>query len=99
MGELYDRMARDLRLKNYATGTQTQYLKCCCGFVRYHMKSPVKLQDLFVNWKIPRGERGGLIVAETAAGEIFWVERLRIAERFKLSSTTNRCLQWQWKRL
>ena len=45
MGELYDRMARDLKLKNYAAGTQSQYLRCCCGFVRYHMKSPVKLGE------------------------------------------------------
>ena len=63
------------------------------------MKSPVKLQDLFVNAKIPRDERHALIVAVTGAGEIFWVERLRIAERFKLTDTTKRCLQWQWKRL
>lgn len=45
MGELYDRMARDLKLKNYAVGTQAQYLKCCCGFVRYHMKSPMVLGE------------------------------------------------------
>jgi tRNA(Ile)-lysidine synthase len=63
------------------------------------MKSRVKLQDLFTNQKIPRDERQQLIVAETARGEIFWVERLRIAERFKLSGGTNRCLQWRWKRL
>ena len=63
------------------------------------MNSPVKLQDLFVNGKIPRDERHALIVAATAAGEIFWVERLRIAERFKLTGTTKHCLQWHWKRL
>ena len=62
------------------------------------MKSPVKLQDLFVNLKIPRVERQKLVVAETATGEIFWVERLRMAERFKLTGGTNRCLQWVWKR-
>ena len=45
MGELYDRMARDLKLKNYAAGTQSAYLKCCCGFVRYHMKSPLELGE------------------------------------------------------
>ena len=63
------------------------------------MKLPVKLQDLFTNQKIPLAERHGLVLAETAGGEIFWVERLRIAERFKLSGNTNRCLQWRWKRL
>jgi integrase/recombinase XerD len=45
MGALYDRMARDLKLKNYAQTTQTEYLRCCCGFVRYHMKSPTELGE------------------------------------------------------
>lgn len=63
------------------------------------MKSPVKLQDLFTNGKIPRDRRHALIVAETASGDIFWVEGLRIAERFKLTGATIHCLQWQWKRL
>lgn len=40
MGELYDRMARDLRIKNLAVGTQAQYLRCCQRFVAYHMRSP-----------------------------------------------------------
>ena len=40
MGELYQRMALDLKLKNFARRTAEQYLKCCCDFVRYHMKSP-----------------------------------------------------------
>ena len=44
MGELYDRMAQDLKLKNLAEGTQKKYLGCCCGFVRYHMTSPLKLE-------------------------------------------------------
>jgi integrase/recombinase XerD len=45
MGALYDRMARDLKLKNLAVGTQEQYLRCCCGFVRYHMKPPTELGE------------------------------------------------------
>lgn len=45
MGELYDRMARDLTLRNLAARTQTQYLRCCCSFVRYHMVSPLKLGE------------------------------------------------------
>lgn len=45
MGELYDRMARDLKLKNLAAGTQKEYLRCCCGFVRYHMRSPLELGE------------------------------------------------------
>lgn len=45
MGELYNKMERDLKLKNYAPGTQSQYLRCCCNYVRYHMKSPLKLGE------------------------------------------------------
>ena len=45
MGELYQQMDRDLKLKNLAAGTREKYLGCCCNFVRYHMKSPVKLGE------------------------------------------------------
>jgi tRNA(Ile)-lysidine synthase len=61
------------------------------------MKSPVKLQDLFTNRKIPRARRRELIVATAANGEIFWVEGLRISENFKLISKTKRCLIWRWQ--
>ena len=60
--------------------------------------NPVKLQDLFSNQKIPRTQRHQLVVAATASGEIFWVEGLRIGERFKLDSRTVRRLKWQWSR-
>jgi hypothetical protein len=63
------------------------------------MASPVKLQDFFTNEKVPRAKRRGLIVATTADGVIFWVEGLRISERFKLTKRTIRRLQWRWKRL
>ena len=45
MGKLYDRMALDLKLKNLAARTQEEYLRCCCGFVRFHMKSPRELGE------------------------------------------------------
>jgi tRNA(Ile)-lysidine synthase len=63
------------------------------------MEAPVKLQDLFTNLKIPRGERHELAVLTTAAGKLIWVEKVRISERFKLCSGTKRRLQWRWKRL
>jgi tRNA(Ile)-lysidine synthase len=62
------------------------------------LKSAAKLQDLFVNQKILRARRHELIVAETVAGRIFWVEELRIGENFKLTSATKRCLNWAWQR-
>ena len=43
MGELYDRMAQDLKLKNLAATTQKEYLRCCSNFTRYHMRSPRQL--------------------------------------------------------
>jgi len=62
------------------------------------MPSAVKLQDLFVNQRVPRALRHQLVVAESEKGEVFWVEGLRISERFKLTKATKRRLQWQWRR-
>ena len=45
MGALYNKMARDLALKNLAATTQKEYLRCCCIFVRYHMTSPSELGE------------------------------------------------------
>jgi tRNA(Ile)-lysidine synthase len=63
------------------------------------MTNPVKLQDLFVNQKIPRANRHKLLIAATPAGEIVWVEGLRISERFKLDKGSLRRLKWTWCRL
>lgn len=62
------------------------------------MARNVKLQDLFTNLKIPRGERHRLVVATTASGGIFWVEGLRISEQFKIEPSTKRRLKWSWHR-
>jgi tRNA(Ile)-lysidine synthase len=57
-----------------------------------------KLQDLFVNAKVSREERRRRVVAVAANGEIFWVEGLRIGERFKLDTQTRIRLKWCWNR-
>lgn len=62
------------------------------------MKSAVKLQDWFTNQKIPAAHRRELIVATTERGEVFWVEGLRIGERFKLGKQTRQRLIWRWIR-
>jgi len=62
------------------------------------MNRPVKLQDLFTNAKVPPTDRRRRVVAATGTGEIFWVEGLRIGERFKLSATTQTRLRWCWRR-
>ena len=43
MGELYQKMAQDLAIKNLAAGTRVQYLRCCAEFARYHMRSPKEM--------------------------------------------------------
>jgi len=60
MGELYDRMARDLKLKNLAAPTQREYLRCCCGFVRYHMKSPRDLGETAIKEYLAHVQLRGL---------------------------------------
>lgn len=57
-----------------------------------------KLQDLFTNLKVNRAERHKRVVAVSQSGLIFWVEGLRISERFKLDKQTVRWLNWEWCR-
>ena len=61
------------------------------------LKQPVKLQDFFTNQKIPRERRHELLLAVAANGEIFWVEGARIGERFKVTPSTRRILEWNWQ--
>jgi tRNA(Ile)-lysidine synthase len=60
---------------------------------------PAKLQNLFVNRRIPRDGRHQLVIATTAKGTIFWVEGLRISEGFKLDKTSKHGLKWVWHRM
>ena len=83
-----DRIGQQIVLRHWLPGDR---------FRPIGLKAAAKLQDLFVNAKIPRERRRELVVAATARGEIFWVERLRIGERFKLTPDTKRCLVWRWR--
>jgi tRNA(Ile)-lysidine synthase len=62
------------------------------------MEASVKLQDWFTNQKIPAARRREVVVAATARDEIFWIEGMRISERFKLTTSTRRRLIWAWRR-
>lgn len=84
-----DKVGRVVRLRHWQPGDRFHPIGAC---------APVKLQDVFTNQKVPRARRHELIVATTHAGEIFWVEDLRIGERFKLDERTRRRLRWQWQR-
>jgi tRNA(Ile)-lysidine synthase len=85
-----DKVGSPISLRHWQPGDRFQPIGMTC---------PVKLQDFFTNQKVPRGRRRRLIVATTADGVVFWVEGLRISERFKLTKRTIRRLQWRWKRL
>ena len=82
-----NKVGREIILRHWRAGDRFQPLG---------LASATKLQDLFVNAKIPAARRRELVVAATASGEIFWVETLRPSERFKLSPATTRQLVWQW---
>lgn len=84
-----DRVGTQIRLRHWRPGDRMQPLG---------MNHLVKLQDLFVNEKIPRALRRRKLLAESASGEIFWVEDLRIGDAFKVKPDTAQVLHWQWKR-
>lgn len=79
------RVGSAVRLRHWQPGDRFQPIG---------MTGPVKLQDLFMNQRIPRLRRHKLVLATTERNEIFWVEGLRISERFKLTSGTIRRLHW-----
>jgi tRNA(Ile)-lysidine synthase len=60
-------------------------------------ESAHKLQDVFTDLKMPAAERRRRVLATTAAGEIFWVQGVRMGETCKLRTQTRRRLVWRWK--
>ena len=82
-----DKIGGEIILRHWRAGDRFQPIG---------LKTPVKLQDLFMNAKVPAARRRELVLAATATGEIFWVEGLRMGERFKLTPQTRRQLVWNW---
>ncbi|MGD0253065.1 MAG: tRNA lysidine(34) synthetase TilS [Verrucomicrobiota bacterium] len=85
-----DRVGEQITLRHWRPGDRFQPIG---------MKSALKLQDWFVNQKIPRLCRRQLVVAAAETGGIFWIEGLRIGENFKLTPQTKRRLIWRWQRV
>ena len=85
-----DRVGEQVILRHWRPGDRFQPIG---------MAASVKLQDLFVNQRVPRAWRHQALLAATGSGDIFWVEGLRLAEGFKLTPQTKRCLRWRWKRV
>ena len=82
-----DRVGATIVLRHWRAGDRFQPIG---------MKAATKLQDLFVNAKIPAARRRDLVVATTADGTIFWVEGLRIGEAVKLTKETRKQLAWDF---
>jgi tRNA(Ile)-lysidine synthase len=80
-----DKVGAEIVLRHWCAGDRFQPIG---------LPAATKLQDLFVNAKIPATRRRALIVAASAAGGIFWVESLRIGEQAKLTPQTTRQLVW-----
>jgi len=85
-----DKIGGEIILRHWRAGDRFQPIG---------MKPAVKLQDLFVNAKIPAARRRALVLATTPEDEIFWVEGLRIGEKFKLTAATKRRLRWNWTKI
>lgn len=45
MGSLCQRMTEDLKLKNYAPSTRSEYLRCARRFVAFHMRPPAEMGE------------------------------------------------------
>ncbi len=88
--EVFDaeKVGFSIRLRHWRAGDRFQPLG---------MSGLVKLQDWFVNRKVPMERRRQLVVAETSDGRIFWVEGERIGEQFKLDKGSRQRLKWHWQ--
>jgi tRNA(Ile)-lysidine synthase len=84
-----DRVGFAITLRHWRAGDRVQLIGA---------GQPARLQDIFMNLKMPRFERHRRIVAVAENGDIFWVEGVRIADGFKLTPATNRRLIWCWTR-
>ncbi len=84
-----ERVGRRVELRHWRPGDRFQPIG---------MERPQKLQNLFVNLKVPAAERRRRAVAVTAEGRIFWVEGLRIGEEFKCVPGGKPRLEWRWRR-
>lgn len=85
--EVFDRarVGKEVVLRRWQPGDRFRPL----GF-----KDSAKLQDLFVNLKVPAAVRRRLWLAVGQGGEIFWVQGLRPGDAFKVTSSTRDCLVW-----
>src|SRR5262249_49417999 len=68
-----DRVGGNVLLRHWQRGDRFQPIG---------MASAIKLQDFFTNQQVPRERRHQLVLAVSVDNEVFWVEGMRISERF-----------------
>jgi len=85
----FDRVGRIIILRHWKEGDRFHPI----GFTNEQ-----KLQDLFINNKIPKPNRHLLLIAEAEDGGIFWIEGLRISDNYKITDSTKVILKWEWER-
>jgi tRNA(Ile)-lysidine synthase len=79
----YSALGKKLTVRNKEEGDRLQPLG---------MKGSKKLQDLFVDAKVPAEERDSIPVVESG-GKIVWVGGLRIDDRAKVSNATKKIVK------
>ncbi len=67
-------------------------------FHKLGMNQASKLQDIFVNSKVPSAERRTLVLATNLEDQIVWVEGIGVASPFKITPQTTTFLRWDWTR-
>jgi tRNA(Ile)-lysidine synthase len=87
-GERFDAEAlgKDLFVRTWESGDRFQPLG---------MSEEKKLQDFFVDEKVPRHRRGRVPLVCAADGRIAWVVGHRISEPFKVTERTRRVVRIQ----
>ncbi len=83
-------LGTEVRFRHWRPGDRVQPLG---------MSGRVKLQDAFVNARIPPPIRRRLIVGERPCGGIFWVEALCIAHPVRITPETREAVRLRWKPL
>ena len=83
-----ERITPALTVRNFRAGDRFQPLG---------MKHEKKLQDFFVDEKVPRHQRGRVPLLCAADGRIAWVVGHRIGDPFKVTERTRRVLRLSFK--
>jgi tRNA(Ile)-lysidine synthase len=81
-----DKLNKRLILRSWKQGDR---------FVPFGMEKPKKLSDFFIDEKIPRYEKGSILVLESH-GNIMWVCGVRLDNRYRITPSTKRVLKLEF---